>query len=122
MRQADRNVRPTFKPASSLLGLGPGPAVLFSNVNWRIYPESCRATNPSLVGLRFFLARGVNQPAVTRSRRLSRFRRTVAAYTNLDSSFFGDVTSSLCLLIKAIRLRITRILQATERERKKCPS
>ena len=41
---------------------------------------------------------------------------------NQDSSFFGDVNSIMCELIKAIRLQITRIHQVAGRERKKCPS
>ena len=40
---------------------------------------------------------------------------------NQDSSFFGDVSTYMCQLIKAIRLLITRIHKDTVRERKKCP-
>ena len=41
--------------------------------------------------------------------------------SNQDSSFFGDVKSNICKLIKAIKPRITRIHQVTERERKYLP-
>ena len=41
---------------------------------------------------------------------------------NLDSYVFMNVDSNICKLIKAIKLRITRIHQVAGRELKKCPS
>ena len=46
----------------------------------------------------------------------------VAGRLNLDSSFFGDVKSNIRKLIKANKHLISRMLQVTGRERKKCAS
>ena len=40
---------------------------------------------------------------------------------NLDSSFFGDVKSYICKLVKAIKLQITRIHQITGSEQDLSP-
>lgn len=47
---------------------------------------------------------------------------SVRPFFDQDLSFFGDVSSYMRKLIKAIKLRITRILQVTGCELKKCPS